>query len=148
TPRGSPDRASGRLAASPAASLASLAIARECRNRRLLRHRRGWRRARRCRIIGRRATGQGKALPGTRDGAIRRIEAYFDDGGFLADLARRVAIPTTSQEPDAMPALRRYLAEEMAPSLERLGYACEIHDNPQAQYGPFLIARRMEDAAL
>jgi len=84
-------------------------------------------------------------MTGSRDGAIRRIEGYFDDGGFLADLQRRVAIPTTSQETNAMPALRAYLADEMSPSLARLGYACEIIDNPRPEYGPFLIARRTED---
>ncbi|TXL73716.1 M20 family metallopeptidase [Vineibacter terrae] len=86
-------------------------------------------------------------MAGSRDGAIRRIEAYFDDGGFLADLQRRVAIPTTSQEADSMPALRAYLADEMTPTLAHLGYACEVIDNPQPQYGPFLIARRNEDPA-
>jgi len=30
----------------------------------------------------------------TREEAIRSIDRYFDDGRFLADLGRRVAIPT------------------------------------------------------
>ena len=33
----------------------------------------------------------------TRAAAIAAAEAYFDEGGFVADLARRVAIPTESQ---------------------------------------------------
>ena len=33
----------------------------------------------------------------TRAAAIAASEAYFDEGGFAADLARRVAIPTESQ---------------------------------------------------
>ena len=33
----------------------------------------------------------------TRAAAIAAVEAYFDEGGFAADLARRVAIPTESQ---------------------------------------------------
>ena len=49
-------------------------------------------------------------MTGTRDGAIERAEKYFDTGGFLADLQRRVAIPTTSQEQDSMPALQEYVA--------------------------------------
>ena len=52
-------------------------------------------------------------MTGTRDGAIGRAEKYFDDGDFLADLQRRVAIPTTSQETDSMPALQEYVAGEM-----------------------------------
>jgi acetylornithine deacetylase/succinyl-diaminopimelate desuccinylase-like protein len=84
----------------------------------------------------------------SREGAITRIEAYFDNGEFLGDLARRVKIPTTSQETDSGPALRSYLADEMGPSLEKIGYACSIHDNPNPAYGPFLIGRRVEDPAL
>lgn len=40
-----------------------------------------------------------------RDSAIERVARYFDDGGFIEDLARRVAIPTASQEADSGPAL-------------------------------------------
>jgi hypothetical protein len=83
-------------------------------------------------------------MPSTaaRAGAVARAERYFDEGGFLADLRRRVAIPTTSQEADAAPALERYLAQEMAPSLEALGYRCSVRPNPVARFGPFLVARR------
>src|SRR3981189_2090207 len=86
-------------------------------------------------------------MTGTRDGAIGRAEKYFDDGGFLAELQRRVAIPTTSQEQDSMPALQQYVSGEMTESLEKLGYACPVLPNPRTEYGPFLIARRIEDPA-
>ncbi|MBV8191864.1 MAG: M20 family metallopeptidase [Alphaproteobacteria bacterium] len=86
-------------------------------------------------------------MTGTRDGAIGRAEKYFDDGGFLADLQRRVAIPTTSQESDSMPALQEYVSGEMTQSLQKLGYECTVLPNPKPQYGPFLIARRVEDSA-
>ena len=36
----------------------------------------------------------------SRDAAIARAADYFDGGGFKTDLARRVAIPTESQNPD------------------------------------------------
>jgi acetylornithine deacetylase/succinyl-diaminopimelate desuccinylase-like protein len=84
-------------------------------------------------------------MTGTRDGAIARIEKYFDDGGFLAELQRRVAIPTTSQETDSGPALRAYLTEEMGPSLSKLGYDFQVIDNPVGKFGPFMVARRIED---
>ena len=84
-------------------------------------------------------------MTGTRDGAIARIEKYFDDGGFLAELQRRVAIPTTSQETDSGPALRAYLTDEMGPSLTRLGYDFQVIDNPVPKFGPFMVARRVED---
>ena len=38
--------------------------------------------------------------------AIARAHAYFDDGDFLADLTRRVAIPSSSQEAERADALR------------------------------------------
>ena len=45
-----------------------------------------------------------------------------------------------------MPALQEYVAGEMSESLGRLGYECTVLPNPRAEYGPFLIARRVEDA--
>ena len=66
----------------------------------------------------------------SREGAIGRIVDYFENGGFFDDLARRVAIHTESQEPDQRPELTRYLTEEMTPSLESLGFDCEIFENP------------------
>src|SRR6185436_11414574 len=94
------------------------------------------------------AKGTGKIMSsttGSRDGAIARAEKYFDDGGFLAELQRRVAIPTTSQEQDSMPALQEYVSGEMSQSLQKMGYDCTVLPNPRAEYGPFLIARRVED---
>ncbi|MGH7053635.1 MAG: M20 family metallopeptidase [Stellaceae bacterium] len=86
-------------------------------------------------------------MTGTRDGAIGRAETYFDNGGFEADLRRRVAIPTTSQEEGSLPALRQYLSDEISLSLRKLEYDCVVLPNPRPEYGPFLIARRVEDPA-
>jgi len=86
-------------------------------------------------------------MAGTREGAIARAEQYFDEGSFLADLRRRVAIPTASQESGSMPALTAYLSDEMSVSLTKLGYECRVLPNPRREYGPFLIARRIEDSA-
>ena len=83
-----------------------------------------------------------------RDKAIAAVERYFDEGRFLADLARRVAIPTESQNPERAAALNDYLENEMAESLERMGFSCRILPNPTGKHGPFLIAERIEDAAL
>src|SRR5258708_6732994 len=49
----------------------------------------------------------------TRDGAIARATRHYDDGSFLTDLARRVAIHTDSQVPQSVPQLHRYLAEDI-----------------------------------
>jgi acetylornithine deacetylase/succinyl-diaminopimelate desuccinylase-like protein len=83
----------------------------------------------------------------SRAAAIARAHTYFDSGEFLLDLRRRVAIPSSSQEPERAPALRRYLEDEMVPSLAPLGFASRIPDNPSGP--PFLVAeRKEEDAAI
>ncbi|MFM7346303.1 MAG: M20 family metallopeptidase [Tagaea sp.] len=83
----------------------------------------------------------------TRQAAIAAAERYFDQGGYRADLARRVAIPTESQNPERAPELARYLNAEMRPTLEKLGFACTILEHPKAK-GPFLLASRIEDPKL
>ncbi len=80
--------------------------------------------------------------------AIRESERYFDEGGFFADLARRVAIKSESQNPARRAELSDYLEQEMQPSLERLGFRCSLLANPSDKGGPFLFAERIEDAAL
>jgi acetylornithine deacetylase/succinyl-diaminopimelate desuccinylase-like protein len=84
----------------------------------------------------------------SRERAIAHAERYFDEGGFFGDLARRVAIPTESQNPERGADLARYLSDEMQPSFERLGFRCRILPNPSKKYGPFLVAERIEDPAL
>jgi len=84
----------------------------------------------------------------SRDNAIARAHSYFDEGSFAADLTRRVAIPSTSQDPGHAGALRAYLADEMTGSLEAMGFSCSIVENPAADAGPFLIAERIEDPEL
>jgi acetylornithine deacetylase/succinyl-diaminopimelate desuccinylase-like protein len=79
----------------------------------------------------------------SRDNAIARAHAYFDDGGFLADLARRIAIPSTSQEPERAGVLQTYLDDEIAPTLKPLGFVCRVLDNPNGP--PVLVAERIED---
>lgn len=79
----------------------------------------------------------------TRAAAITRAYAYFDDGGFLRDLARRVAIASSSQEPERAADLRGYLADEITPALTRLSFTCRIVDNPRGP--PVLIAERLEN---
>lgn len=83
-----------------------------------------------------------------RQQALDAIEHYFDDGGFVADLSRRVAIKTESQNPERGAELRSYLEDEMRGGLERLGMTCTVLPNPVAKGGPFLLAERIEDPAL
>jgi acetylornithine deacetylase/succinyl-diaminopimelate desuccinylase-like protein len=79
----------------------------------------------------------------SRRGAIARAHRHFDSGAFKADLARRVAIPSESQNPQRGADLARYIDEEMKPALDRLGFACRVLTHPKAK-GPFLFAERIE----
>src|SRR5262245_65129151 len=94
----------------------------------------------------RRKRYRGKDDSMSRAAAIARAHSYFDSGDFLVDLRRRVAIPSTSQEPERAAALRRYLDDEMVPSLAPLGFRSRVLDNPSGP--PFLVAERIEDPAL
>ena len=81
----------------------------------------------------------------SRAAAISAVEKYFDAGGFLADLSRRVAIPTESQNPARAAELARYLDTEMSESLARMGMTSRMLANPMGKGGPFLIAELIED---
>src|SRR3954470_963005 len=78
----------------------------------------------------------------TRAAAIARAQAYFDSGAFKDDLSRRVAIPTESQNPERAADLARYLASEMVPALEKLGFKTRTLTQARAK-GPFLFAERL-----
>lgn len=77
----------------------------------------------------------------TRVDVLTHAAEYFDSGQFLADLRRRVAIPTESQDPSRAPVLRAYLADEMAPALHLLGCTTRIVDNGAF---PLLVGVRRE----
>ena len=83
----------------------------------------------------------------SRQTAIDLATRYFDDGGFVADLGRRVAIPTESQNPDRAEALATYVEGEMRDTLTKLGFACRTLTEARAR-GPFLYAERIEDPQL
>ena len=85
-------------------------------------------------------------MSGTREGAVAQAEQYFDDGGFLAGLARLVAAPTQSQIENAHPALHEYFSQIIEPELNDGGFTSEILDNPEPAAGPLLFAQRHEGA--
>ncbi|MBR0653933.1 M20 family metallopeptidase [Plastoroseomonas arctica] len=84
----------------------------------------------------------------TRQGALDRAAAHFDDGSFKALLTDLVAFPSTSQEAGAEDALHSYLTDAITPWVERLGFTAVIHANPLDGFGPILTATRIEDPAL
>ena len=83
----------------------------------------------------------------TRSAAIARAGEHFDSGDFRATLARRIAVPTESQNPDRSEVLAAYLADEMQPAFEAMGFECRTLTHPRAK-APFLFAQRIEDPAL
>jgi acetylornithine deacetylase/succinyl-diaminopimelate desuccinylase-like protein len=80
----------------------------------------------------------------SRADAIARATRYFDNGTFRDDLARRVTIPTESQNSERAPVLVDYLETEMTPALRRLGFDCRILTE---RGWPFLFAERQESPA-
>lgn len=84
----------------------------------------------------------------TRKKAIDTALAEFDSGAFKAKLARRIALPTESQNPERKAALQAYLDEEMVPEFKAMGFKTSILPNPNPDHGPFLLAERIEDKSL
>jgi acetylornithine deacetylase/succinyl-diaminopimelate desuccinylase-like protein len=78
----------------------------------------------------------------SREAAVSRAQAYFDGGGLKEDLARRVAMPTESQNPERAPVLTEYIEREMKPALEALGFKTQVL---RQGTWPFFFAERHED---
>src|SRR4051812_1984637 len=78
--------------------------------------------------------------------AIRLAGEHLHGGGFLAELDRRVAYPTESQNPDRRSVLRDYLERELLPAFSELGFAGELIESPSGK-SPFLLAEYRENPA-
>ncbi len=83
----------------------------------------------------------------TREQAITGAQQQFDSGEFRQTLARRIAIPTESQNPERGGQLANYLDSEIRPSFEAMGFSCQTLTHPKAR-APFLFAQRIENASL
>lgn len=81
----------------------------------------------------------------SKEQAVKRAEAYFDQGRFFDILERRVALPTESQNPERIDEIRGYLTDEIQPCLTRLGFTCRVLENPVTPRLPMLVAERKED---
>ncbi|WP_456268640.1 M20 family metallopeptidase [Kushneria sp. AK178] len=84
----------------------------------------------------------------TREHALALALETWHSGAFTEDLARRIACRTVSQDPAARETLERYLEDEIAPPLTRLGFTCHALDNPQPGGPPLLMGHRLESPAL
>ena len=81
-----------------------------------------------------------------RSDAISHAERHFDSGEFKRTLARRIAVPTESQNNERGQALIDYLDTEMRPAFEAMGFDCQTLTDRKAR-APFLFAQRLEDAS-
>ncbi|HET9207915.1 MAG TPA: M20 family metallopeptidase [Burkholderiaceae bacterium] len=84
----------------------------------------------------------------TRTDALAAAAHEFDNGSFQRTLARRIAVPTESQNPERAVALHAYLRDEIAPALSALDARSQVFDNPLPGKQPFLIGRHAEDPSL
>lgn len=83
----------------------------------------------------------------TREAAIERADDFVVSGTFKTELARLIAMPTESQNPERSRVLAEYLELGIRPMLERLGFTCTRLMHPAAQ-APFLFAERIEGEEL
>jgi acetylornithine deacetylase/succinyl-diaminopimelate desuccinylase-like protein len=79
----------------------------------------------------------------SRTEAVSRAGQYLHSGDFFAELSRRVAYKTESQNPDRGAALRAYLEEEMQPAFSELGFSGKLIESPTGK-GPYLLAEYRE----
>src|SRR5258708_36753910 len=82
----------------------------------------------------------------TRADAIARAHQHFQSGEFLAELGRRVAYPTESQNPERRDALRAYLVREMQPAFSQLDFSTRLIESPTGR-NPYLLADYRESSS-
>jgi acetylornithine deacetylase/succinyl-diaminopimelate desuccinylase-like protein len=82
----------------------------------------------------------------TRSDAIARARQTLSSGEFLAELDRRVAYPTESQNPERRDALRAYLEKELEPAFSRLDFTTRLIESPTGR-NPYLLADYRENAS-
>src|SRR5262249_58810101 len=82
----------------------------------------------------------------TRADAIARAREDFTSGAFLAELDRRVAYRTESQNPARGAELRAYLEQEMRPAFDAFDFESRLVESPSGK-APFLFAEHRESSS-
>jgi hypothetical protein len=82
----------------------------------------------------------------TRTDAIARARQQLHSGEFLADLDRRVAYQTESQNPERRDALRAYLVDELTPAFAQLDFSTRLIESPSGK-NPYLLADYRESSS-
>jgi acetylornithine deacetylase/succinyl-diaminopimelate desuccinylase-like protein len=81
-----------------------------------------------------------------RTDAIARAHQMIHSGEFLAELDRRVAYQTESQNPDKRDALRAYLTENLQPAFAKLDFSTKLIESPTGK-SPYLLAEYSENSS-
>ncbi|MGA7073569.1 M20 family metallopeptidase [Bradyrhizobium sp.] len=82
----------------------------------------------------------------TRTDAIARAHTMLTSGEFLAELGRRVAYQTESQNPEKRDTLRAYLTDDLEPAFKSLDFSTKLIESPAGR-GPYLLAQYSESAS-
>jgi len=82
----------------------------------------------------------------TRADAITQARQQLHSGEFLAELDRRVAYRTESQNPERPEALRGYLEEELQPAFAKLDFSTRLIESPTGK-SPYLLAEYRESSS-
>ena len=82
----------------------------------------------------------------TRTDAIARARQQLHSGEFLAELDRRVAYQTESQNPERRDALRAYLVDELTPAFAQLDFSTRLIESPSGK-NPYLLADYRESSS-
>jgi acetylornithine deacetylase/succinyl-diaminopimelate desuccinylase-like protein len=82
----------------------------------------------------------------SRADAIATARQHLHSGAFVAELGRRVAYPTESQNPGRGDALRAYLEQELVPAFAQLDFSTRLIESPGGK-GPYLLAEHNESSS-
>jgi acetylornithine deacetylase/succinyl-diaminopimelate desuccinylase-like protein len=82
----------------------------------------------------------------TRTEAIARAQRHLHSGEYLAELDRRVAYQTESQNPDRRDVLRAYLDQELRPAFAQLDFVTRLIESSTGG-NPYLLAEYRENSS-
>src|ERR1700721_2024981 len=82
----------------------------------------------------------------SRADAVTRAHTMLRSGEFLAELDRRVAYQTESQNPEKRDALRAYLVDDLQPAFASMDFSTKLIESPAGK-GPYLLAEYRESTS-
>ncbi|HET6838870.1 MAG TPA: M20 family metallopeptidase [Bradyrhizobium sp.] len=82
----------------------------------------------------------------SRTEAIESARQHLRSGAFIAELDRRVAYQTESQNPERRDCLRAYLNDELQPTFSELDFSTRLIESPSGK-GPYLLAQYVESSS-